>query len=497
MNPTSDAPRISVQPRNSANEAEGFQHAPLDHTKPSIRLVKVLRGRSQDGLLHCTICHTTTMVSRWNCLSYTWGEPDPSTNELIILNGYRFIVRRNLYDFLCCLQLPRNRRMKELSHQFYWIDALCIDQENDAERNHQVEHMGQIFAEAVMVHIWLGATPKADGIVDLLRTQSEGALWDVNYDRYGDDLSRYVFKNKYWNRAWVTQEVVLAKMVMVSLGDQVFHYSELFNNATDFRRHRSEVAFEQFDFGATQDKDDLIGSSLLHLLCYFRARECAVLNDRVYSLLAVCGERYRVPVDYSDSPIDLALQVFGNHSDPLCICAIITFVNSLGLCASPSTSQSQGTASSRLCLEFDAIGFGCRRYQKRILALHPHKEWITCFTSPFPPNSIWGNCLAAWSLYFLKILASNKILDEQICTSYARSSSEFPLHAMIKQRQSWFELAPGWKIKAHGREDDVCVVRVDIAVLCKWKDYRGLCSTFRYNRYPGKWIRAMRVIYNE
>jgi hypothetical protein len=125
--------------------------------------------------------------------------------------------------------------MKELSHQFYWIDALCIDQENDAERNHQVEHMGQIFAEAVMVHIWLGATPKADGIVDLLRTQSEGALWDVNYDRYGDDLSRYVFKNKYWNRALVTQEVVLAKMVMVSLGDQVFHYSEPFNNATDFR----------------------------------------------------------------------------------------------------------------------------------------------------------------------------------------------------------------------------------------------------------------------
>lgn len=38
----------------------------------------------------------------------------------------------------------------------FWIDALCIDQENLAERNHQVTQMGKIYASAYRVVSWLG-----------------------------------------------------------------------------------------------------------------------------------------------------------------------------------------------------------------------------------------------------------------------------------------------------------------------------------------------------
>lgn len=37
-----------------------------------------------------------------------------------------------------------------------WVDALCIDQSNLAERNEHVQLMGQIYANASHVHIWLG-----------------------------------------------------------------------------------------------------------------------------------------------------------------------------------------------------------------------------------------------------------------------------------------------------------------------------------------------------
>jgi hypothetical protein len=38
-----------------------------------------------------------------------------------------------------------------------WIDALCIDQENVIERNHQVQQMGEIFSRASNVLAWLGS----------------------------------------------------------------------------------------------------------------------------------------------------------------------------------------------------------------------------------------------------------------------------------------------------------------------------------------------------
>ncbi|PMD12806.1 hypothetical protein NA56DRAFT_531324, partial [Hyaloscypha hepaticicola] len=42
-----------------------------------------------------------------------------------------------------------------------WIDQICIDQENELEKNHQVARMGLLFAWAEQVLTWLG--PEADG----------------------------------------------------------------------------------------------------------------------------------------------------------------------------------------------------------------------------------------------------------------------------------------------------------------------------------------------
>jgi Heterokaryon incompatibility protein (HET) len=39
-----------------------------------------------------------------------------------------------------------------------WIDALCIDQQNNSERNHQVRVMGKIYEMAIEVLVWLGCS---------------------------------------------------------------------------------------------------------------------------------------------------------------------------------------------------------------------------------------------------------------------------------------------------------------------------------------------------
>ncbi|KAF8856327.1 HET-domain-containing protein, partial [Acephala macrosclerotiorum] len=37
-----------------------------------------------------------------------------------------------------------------------WIDTLCINQEDEKEKNHQIRQMGRIFERAGVVVAWLG-----------------------------------------------------------------------------------------------------------------------------------------------------------------------------------------------------------------------------------------------------------------------------------------------------------------------------------------------------
>ena len=50
------------------------------------------------GLIQCELTHGT-MEDEYTCLSYVWGPEDPNSNQIILLNGLRFEVRRNLHDF--------------------------------------------------------------------------------------------------------------------------------------------------------------------------------------------------------------------------------------------------------------------------------------------------------------------------------------------------------------------------------------------------------------
>jgi len=137
-----------------------FRHERLDHDKPSIRLVQLLPELSHDGLIQCNIIHTTIDVS-YQCLSYRWGEPSPS--GVVLINHRTCEVRQNLLDFLSMA------RANENAPDICWIDALCIDQMDTAERNHQVAQMGQIYSHATCVHIWLGAN---GAVAPILRTFS-------------------------------------------------------------------------------------------------------------------------------------------------------------------------------------------------------------------------------------------------------------------------------------------------------------------------------------
>jgi hypothetical protein len=143
-----------VEPTREASADDGifgasaFQHKPLDRTKASIRLLRILPDLSSSSLTECEIWHADTNAE-YDCLSYVWGPEGDDYGMLV--NGKDYRIRENLWEFL---NVARTK-YRNLPRTF-WIDALCIDQESTLERNHQVAQMGAIYSKAQEVIVWLG-----------------------------------------------------------------------------------------------------------------------------------------------------------------------------------------------------------------------------------------------------------------------------------------------------------------------------------------------------
>ena len=140
-------------------------------------------------------------------LSYVWGEDQPS--HAIILAKQPFGVRQNLWDFL--------HRAQEEDIRYLWIDALCVDQGSNSERNHQVAMMGQIYSKAAKVIAWLGVGP-----TEMVEAVEKIRVGEDNAFKYERVLHERVFASaEYWRRAWIAQEFVLAQRLEIRCGHAI------------------------------------------------------------------------------------------------------------------------------------------------------------------------------------------------------------------------------------------------------------------------------------
>ncbi|KAF1830283.1 hypothetical protein BDW02DRAFT_507917, partial [Decorospora gaudefroyi] len=259
----------------------GFQHQPLDRTQPSIRLLEIK------------------------------PRLDPNTSKTVLLNGKPFVVWRNLFNFL---DLASTHHWSGLSTPCrYWVDALCIDQSSILERNHQVAQMGKIFAGAQRVHVWLGQVPSAD--TECVRSFFEDPVDKISFSDWSFTIRRNmhviecnIFHNEYWSRAWVTQEILLARDVVIVCGTHHIKMLRLVERARYFVLNWFDTAFQLLAI-PENDHSQTAGLPLITLLSYFRLKKCKIAHDRVYSLLSLCNGPDVVSVDYNVRCCDLAYQI--------------------------------------------------------------------------------------------------------------------------------------------------------------------------------------------
>ena len=132
-----------------------YRYQPL--SPGNIRLLRLLPyGGDSAAPVHCRLIeypleehHQVNHL--YEALSYVWGDPTErfSISVLSESEACDFEVTANLHAALLRL---RDRYFDRI----LWIDAICINQSDDEEKEHQVHSMAKIYGLANRVIVWLG-----------------------------------------------------------------------------------------------------------------------------------------------------------------------------------------------------------------------------------------------------------------------------------------------------------------------------------------------------
>ncbi|KAI1480482.1 heterokaryon incompatibility protein-domain-containing protein [Daldinia eschscholtzii] len=296
-----------------------YQHLPAG----SMRLLSIVPGFPSEAI-NCSlvIVDDVEQAPTFDAISYVWGTE--LSEEPIMCNGQRMTVTKNLLEAMRYLRpLPSwdsvitwpkdhplhssrnvwrgfasNRQEKRGDSDFQqerpiWIDALCINQSDNAEKSLHVKSIDRVYANAHTVKIWLGKLPNTvypsnqpppelqqlTGVPAFLRQRSRpisqrgkmpvvlmmiaqalrnvqaGEIYSTASKSASDAVYRNLvhgfpnasaedwhylrefFDNLWFQRVWIVQEVVLAPRAIAILGEWEVSWTAIGQAAAWFQTH--------------------------------------------------------------------------------------------------------------------------------------------------------------------------------------------------------------------------------------------------------------------
>jgi Heterokaryon incompatibility protein (HET) len=125
-----------------------FKHEALGQEADAIRILRVERahpGRKYVSWLLESVS-LSSIQHTFIAVSHVWGNDDRTFK--ILVNGQSYFVTPQLWQFLLLAA-------ERVSDKPLWIDAICIDQGNVAEKETQLPLMGLIFSKTQKLIAWL------------------------------------------------------------------------------------------------------------------------------------------------------------------------------------------------------------------------------------------------------------------------------------------------------------------------------------------------------
>ncbi|KAH7377533.1 heterokaryon incompatibility protein-domain-containing protein [Cadophora sp. MPI-SDFR-AT-0126] len=290
-------------------------------------------------------------AGRYSALSYCWTQPVRDAVHGLLCNGLAIDVGENLRLAL------ENIRYRTLP-RIVWVDALCINQDDLAERNQQVQLMGQIYQQAIEAIVWLGDSfprrppwPEFDAICKVVKKwdkslrpyyesrNEKGKLCRTepgisrNQSSWDASLVSRFFGCPWFERRWVIQEVALAPSAVVKAPGATIQWKWIGLAAGIIRTNHDQLissyqmpnVYNAYLISRLSSHGPLppLDVRLLSLLRLTTGFKTAEKLDVVFALLGFLnrqGESFRsrspsgaVRVDYNLSESELGILVAESH----------------------------------------------------------------------------------------------------------------------------------------------------------------------------------------
>jgi hypothetical protein len=290
-------------------EPASTQSAPLFVSLQHIQILQHFEDGTNDQNATASASSTSlpnTSQVEFEAISYAWGTQEAS----VTLGVHRSMPREHFKispvvdTMLRYLRLPKKKRC-------VWIDALCINQKNNKEKEGQVNFMGEIYRQAKGIVVWLG--PPINAQDDVLR-------FFQNLVKYGQEDSedseeraatwdklRVFLKRSWFTRRWTIQEAVLAKQAVMLCGKHMINFMVFAKHACLLAQHQPYAKIKlagvirklrmMYELRSAHVRHTEIDP--LSMFVDFSTAECTDQRDRIYALNALGS--MRMPVSYNDS----------------------------------------------------------------------------------------------------------------------------------------------------------------------------------------------------
>ena len=269
-----------------------------------IRIIVLQPGRGTEPI-RCEVVHVNLEDRpRFEAVSYTWATEDGDDIRcatVYLSNNTALPVTANCEAVLRQLRLlSQERRL--------WVDALCINQINLNERNHQVGLMDRIFsgAERVIISIpYLANDTKVNTFpedqLSVLFSWLQGTVRMVRTPESHPDnrivsILAHLLQARYFQRVWTIQEVALARNVVLCVNESAIELSfPILDRIRSAKAVPNIPAALRWNPGLASETD---------VLSCLRAgidSHCSDARDKVFAVLSLMEPRARsyIPVDYS------------------------------------------------------------------------------------------------------------------------------------------------------------------------------------------------------
>ncbi|RYO79649.1 hypothetical protein DL764_010003 [Monosporascus ibericus] len=287
---------ISDERRPLHERAQPFEYPSLP-TPTSIRVVKLDLDVEED------------LIS----LSMHLVDLNDAADEIpILVNDSLFTVGQSAFDFLKAWRERQQQSMRmrhvELDDwpgasiyrvpEVIWIDAICINQSDVAERNAQVTQMARIYRQARRVVVWLG--PEDDFFAPAFQLMEQfRPSHDIGTPNIPPVWSSAwfnlfaVFERSWFSRAWVVQEVIVAQELVMQVGTFVFAWETILSAARVLNRRKLTDPIYAYASAEVQ-----------------AAENCTDARDRVYAFIDILKRASRPVAE----PSPLRRDIFPNYN---------------------------------------------------------------------------------------------------------------------------------------------------------------------------------------